>query len=59
VTVKVPAGVPYKPFPDLPTNYVYFLSVENNSGFVPMFHNTPPRDPRFLGIYVRVTPTYE
>lgn len=59
VTLKLPAGVPYKPYPDLPTNYVYFLSVENNSGFVPMFHNTPPRDPRFLGIYVRVTPTYE
>ena len=59
ITLKVPAGVPYKPFPDRPTNYVYFMSVENNSGFVPMFHMKPPRDPRFLGIYVHVTPTYE
>jgi hypothetical protein len=59
VTLKMPDGVPYKPFPELPMNYVYSMSVENTSGFVPMFHNTPPRDPRFLGIYVRVTPTYE
>jgi hypothetical protein len=39
-------------------NYVYSMSVESESGFVPMFWNGG-RDSRFLGVFVRIVPTYD
>jgi hypothetical protein len=58
VTVAMPAGLPYKPFPELPTNYVYLISIESETGFIPMF-DTGGRDARFLGVFVRLLPKYE
>jgi hypothetical protein len=58
VTVSLAPGVPYKVFPELPTNYVYSISIASEAAFVPMFYGTPS-DPRFLGVYVRLKPTYE
>jgi len=58
VTVALPEGLPYKPFPELPTNYVYRLSIDSQTGFIPMF-DSGGRDARFLGVYVRLVPLYQ
>jgi hypothetical protein len=58
LTLAMPPGLPYKPFPDLPTNYVYLLSVASESGFVPLFESGA-RDARFLGVFVRLIPHYD
>jgi len=55
--IAMPAGVPYRPDPRYPTNYVYFLSIESETGFVPMFE-TGGSDNRFLGVMVRLVPHY-
>ena len=55
--VEMPRGVPYKYHPDYPTNYVYSLSISSASGFVPMFESGSG-DSRFLGVMVRLIPTY-
>jgi hypothetical protein len=56
--IDMPWGLPYRPDPRFPTNYVYTLSIESRTGFVPLFA-TAARDNRFLGIYVRLVPLYE
>lgn len=53
----MPSGVPYRPDPRFPTNYVYRLSIRSESGFVPMFENGSG-DSRFLGVMVRLVPHY-
>ncbi len=58
ITVRLGSGLPYKPFPELPTNYVYFLSIESKTGFTPLF-TSGSRDNRFLGVFVRIVPHYE
>jgi len=58
VTVAMPSGVPYKAFPELPTNYVYLISIRSASGFIPMFQGGGG-DSRFLGVFVRLHPIYE
>ncbi len=58
VIVPMGEGLPYKPYPENPTNYVYALSIESASGFIPLFE-TGGRDNRFLGVFVRMTPLYE
>ena len=55
--LAMPAGVPYRPDPRYPTNYVYRLSIQSESGFIPMFENGA-NDSRFLGIRVRLVPHY-
>jgi len=55
--VEMPRGVPYKYHPDYPTNYVYAVSIGSSSGFVPMFESGAD-DSRFLGVMVRLIPTY-
>ena len=57
VELAMPRGVPYKYDPRFPTNYVYFVTISSSSGFVPMFENGAP-DSRFLGVMVRLIPTY-
>ena len=65
VTLAMPRGVPYRPFPEFPTNYVYTISIESDGGFIPMFSHDASapelvrRDPRFLGVNVRLVPQYE
>jgi hypothetical protein len=58
ITIAMGSGLPYKAFPELPTNYVYLISIASESGFVPMFHGGGG-DSRFLGVFVRLTPFYE
>jgi hypothetical protein len=58
IVVPMGEGLPYKPYPENPTNYVYALSIESATGFMPLFE-TGGRDNRFLGIFVRLTPRYE
>jgi hypothetical protein len=55
--LEMPRGVPYKYHPDFPTNYVYMLRISSSTGFVPMFETGAP-DHRFLGVMVRLIPTY-
>jgi hypothetical protein len=50
-------GVPYKIDPRFPTNYIYMLNISSSTGFVPMFENGA-NDSRFLGVMVRIVPTY-
>src|SRR5688572_20159454 len=50
-------GVPYKLDPRFPTNYVYMINISSSTGFVPMFENGAA-DSRFLGVMVRIVPTY-
>jgi hypothetical protein len=50
-------GVPYKIDPRFPTNYVYMINISSSTGFVPMFENGAA-DSRFLGVMVRIVPTY-
>jgi hypothetical protein len=57
VELAMPHGMPYKYDPNLPTNYVYFVTISSSSGFVPMFENGA-NDSRFLGVMVRLIPTY-
>lgn len=58
VTVAMPRGLPYKAFPELPTNYVYLISIASESGFIPMFQMNSG-DNRFLGVFVRFNPIYQ
>jgi hypothetical protein len=58
VIVAMGDGLPYKPYPENPTNYVYALSIESATGFIPLFE-TGGRDNRFLGVFVRMLPLYE
>jgi len=58
VVVDMGPGLPYKPYPEHPTNYVYALSIESATGFIPLFE-TGGRDNRHLGIFVRMVPRYE
>jgi len=55
--LSMPAGVPYRPDPQFPTNYVYRLSIRSETGFVPMFESGSG-DSRFLGVMVRLVPHY-
>src|SRR5688572_2139078 len=55
--LEMSRGVPYKYHPDFPTNYVYMLRISSSTGFVPMFENGA-QDSRFLGVMVRLIPTY-
>lgn len=57
VDLAMPRGIPYRYDPRFPTNYVYLVSISSSTGFVPMFENGAP-DSRFLGVMVRLTPTY-
>jgi hypothetical protein len=57
VELAMPHGMPYKYDPRFPTNYVYFVTVSSSSGFVPMFESGA-NDSRFLGVMVRLIPTY-
>ena len=57
VELAMPHGMPYKYDPRFPTNYVYMVSISSSTGFVPMFENGAP-DSRFLGVMVRLIPTY-
>ncbi len=57
-TIAMPAGLPYKAFPELPTNYVYLLAIESERGFIPLF-DSGGGDARFLGVFVRLIPHYE
>jgi hypothetical protein len=54
----MPRGLPYRPDPRFPINYVYTLSIESATGFIPLFQSGT-RDNRFLGVYVRLVPLYE
>ena len=58
VVVRMPDGVPYRRDPWVPTNYIYMISIESGSGFIPMFQGGG-RDARFLGVFVRLVPQYE
>jgi hypothetical protein len=58
ITMAMGSGLPYKAFPDLPTNYVYKIAIASETGFIPMFAEGG-RDSRFLGIMVRLVPIYE
>jgi hypothetical protein len=58
VVVEMGPGLPYKPYPENPTNYVYAISIANTAGFIPLFEGGG-RDNRFLGINVKLTPIYE
>lgn len=57
VELTMPHGMPYKYDPRYPTNYVYMVTISSSSGFVPMFE-TGANDSRFLGVMVRLIPTY-
>ena len=57
IELAMPHGMPYRYDPRFPTNYVYFVTISSSSGFVPMFENGA-NDSRFLGVMVRLTPTY-
>ena len=57
IELAMPHGMPYKYDPRFPTNYVYMVSISSSSGFVPMFANGS-NDSRFLGVMVRLIPTY-
>jgi hypothetical protein len=56
--LDMPRGLPYRPDPRFPTNYVYSLSIASQSGFIPLFESGA-NDTRFLGVMVRLVPIYE
>jgi hypothetical protein len=58
VALEPGEGLPYKPFPGQPTNYVYLVSAKSAAGFVPLFVEGS-RDNRFLGAMIRIVPDYE
>jgi hypothetical protein len=58
VTAAPGSGLPYKPMPGQPTNYVYFIAIASKTGFTPLF-TAGTRDARFLGAFVRIVPLYE
>ena len=55
--IAMPRGVPYRPDPRFPTNYVYMISITSETSFIPMFESGAP-DSRVLGVYVRLVPHY-
>jgi hypothetical protein len=57
IELAMPHGMPYKYDPRFPTNYTYMVSISSSSGFVPLFENGA-NDSRFLGVMVRLIPTY-
>jgi len=57
IELAMPHGMPYKYHPDIPTNYVYMVTISSSTGFVPMFENGTA-DSRFLGVMVRLIPSY-
>ncbi|MDP1571239.1 MAG: glycosyltransferase family 87 protein [Vicinamibacterales bacterium] len=59
VLVRMPAGLPYKPIPENPTNYLYSVSIASASSFIPLFDQPGAGDPRVLGVFVRLVPIYE
>jgi hypothetical protein len=58
IVVPMPRGVPYHLDPQFPMNYVYGMSIESETGFIPMFR-VGGRDSRNLGVFVRILPTYD
>ena len=54
----MPAGLPYRPVPGQPTNFVYLLRIRTVNGFTPFF-SSGSRDTRYLGAMVRIVPSYE
>jgi hypothetical protein len=58
LVVRMDEGLPYKPYPEFPTNYIYTISIESASSFIPMFAGES-RDNRLLGVFVRLVPLYE
>ena len=58
VVVDMGPGLPYRPDPRYPTNYVYVVYISSETGFIPLFESGL-RDPRFLGVMVRLIPLYE
>jgi hypothetical protein len=58
ITLQMPRGLPYRPDPRFPTNFVYNVSIESATGFIPLF-DSGARDNRFLGVFVRLVPVYE
>jgi hypothetical protein len=59
VLLRVPRGLPYKPMPEHPTNYLYRVSIASATAFIPLFDEPPSRDHRVLGVFVRLAPVYE
>ncbi len=45
LTVRVGGGLPYKPVPGLPTNYVYLISIRSKTGFFPALQLRLARQP--------------
>jgi hypothetical protein len=58
IVMQMPPGLPYRPDPRFPTNFVYNVSIESATGFIPLF-DSGARDNRFLGVFVRLVPMYE
>ena len=56
--LEMPRGLPYRPDPRFPTNFAYSLTIESQTGFIPLFQ-TGSNDSRFLGVMVRLVPQYE
>lgn len=59
VRVRMPRGLPYRPMPEFPTNYLYNLSIASATSFVPLFAQPGSTDARVLGVFVRIVPLYE
>ena len=57
IELAMPHGMPYKYDPQIQTNYIYMVTISSSTGFVPMFENGA-NDSRFLGVMVRLIPTY-
>jgi len=57
VTMAVEDGVPYRR-DEQPTSYVYVVSIETTSGFVPFLEAPGAKDSRFLGARVHLVPEY-
>ncbi|MEO8259892.1 MAG: hypothetical protein ABI868_21285 [Acidobacteriota bacterium] len=57
MTLAVEDGVPYRR-DEQPTSYVYAISVETTSGFVPFLEAPGSMDSRFLGARVHLVPQY-
>lgn len=59
VLLTMPGGLPYKPMPANPTNYMYSLSIASAASFIPLFDEPPSADHRVLGVFVRLSPIYK